>query len=56
MKARTIAAAAIGPLIFLALLVTRRLRRRQVVAEEVSALRDLGNGQRDADKSLRRKP
>lgn len=55
MKVRTIAAAAIAPLVFLALLVSRKLRRRQVVADEVSALRDLGNGQRDADKPVRRK-
>src|SRR5450631_4212213 len=44
MSVKIIAAAAIGPLIALGLLLIRKLRRKQLVAGEVSALRSLGNG------------
>jgi hypothetical protein len=48
MKAKSIVIAAIGPLIALALFVARGLRRKQLIAGEVAALRDLGNSQRGA--------
>ncbi len=53
MNMKTIVITAVGPLIVLALLMIRPLRRKQVVAEEVSALRSLGNANRGAspDKS-----
>jgi hypothetical protein len=44
MSVKIIAAAAIGPLIALGLLLIRKLRRKQLVAGEVSALRSLGSG------------
>jgi hypothetical protein len=44
MGVKTIAAAAIGSLIALGLLLIRRMRRKQLVASEVSALRSLGSG------------
>jgi hypothetical protein len=46
-------ASAFGSLIGLALLVTRMLRRKQIVAEEVSSLRDLGSGRKGAAKPRR---
>jgi hypothetical protein len=48
MNIKAMAVAAVGPLIFLALLMIRPLRRKQAVAEEVSALRHLGNAKRGA--------
>ena len=53
MNMKAMVVAAVGPLIVLALLMIRPLRRKQVVAEEVSALRSLGNAKRGAtpDKS-----
>ena len=44
MSVKTIAAATIGSVIALGLLLIRRLRRKQLVAGEVSALRSLGSG------------
>ena len=44
MGVKTIAAATIGSVIALGLLLIRRLRRKQLVAGEVSALRSLGSG------------
>jgi hypothetical protein len=44
MSVKIIAAAAIGPLIALGLLLIRKLRRKQLIADEVSALRSLGSG------------
>jgi hypothetical protein len=44
MSVKTIAAVTIGPLIALGLLLIRRLRRKQLVSGEVSALRSLGSG------------
>ena len=44
MTVKTIAAATIGPVIALGLLLFRKLRRKKLVAGEVSALRSLGSG------------
>jgi hypothetical protein len=44
MSVKTIAAATIGSVIALGLLLIRRLRRKQLVTGEVSALRNLGSG------------
>ena len=44
MKFKTLAAGTIGPLIALGLLLVRRLRRKHLVAGEVSALRGIGAG------------
>lgn len=46
-------ASALGSLIGLALLVSRMLRQKQIVAEEVSSLRHLGSGRRGATPSRR---
>jgi hypothetical protein len=43
MSVKTIAAATIGSLITLGLVLISRLRRKQLVAGEVSALRNLGS-------------
>ena len=43
MSVKTIAAATIGSVIALGLVLIRRLRRKQLVAGEVSALRNLGS-------------
>ena len=48
MNVKIMAALVIGPLIAWALLVTRRLRRKQMFAGKISALHDLRRGQRDA--------
>ena len=44
MNVKTKAAVTIGPLVALGLLLIRRLRRKQLVSSEVSALRSLGSG------------
>ena len=44
MGIKTLAGAMIGTLIALGLLLIRPLRRKQLVADEVSALRSLGSG------------
>ena len=48
MSVKTIAAATIGSVIALSLLLIRRMRRKQLVAGEVSALRSLVSG-RESD-------
>jgi hypothetical protein len=49
MKFKTLAAVTIRPLIARSLLLVRRLRRKQLVAGEVSALRNLGSAGKAAD-------
>jgi hypothetical protein len=49
MRAKLLAAATGGSLISLVLLLIRPLRRRQLVATEVSALRSLGAAEKAAD-------
>lgn len=44
MSVKTLAAATIGSLIALGLLLIRPLRRKKLIASEVSALRSLGSG------------
>jgi hypothetical protein len=44
MNVKTLAAATIGSLIALGLLLIRPLRRKKLIANEVSALRSLGSG------------
>jgi hypothetical protein len=51
MNPKSILAGAMGALIALALLVAPWLRRKQLVAGEVSALRNLGNSKPRVDKS-----
>ena len=48
MNLKLTVASALGSLIGLALLVSRMLRQKQIVAEEVSSLRHLGSGRRGA--------
>jgi hypothetical protein len=44
MRIKTLAGAMIGTLIAVGLLLIRPLRRKQLIANEVSALRSLGSG------------
>jgi hypothetical protein len=44
MRIKTLAAATIGSLMALGLLLIRPLRRKKLIASEVSALRNLGSG------------
>jgi hypothetical protein len=44
MSIKTLAAATVGSLIALGLLLIKPLRRKKLIASEVSALRSLGSG------------